>query len=422
MKLLSILILLLSVTSFRVLAQGNFSPYSQLGIGDLEDEFYNRTSGLANTGIAYRSNRFLINNNPASFSGLTDQYFTMETGLRGSFINYTGSTVDLANTQSGDITFRRLTMGIKAAKHWGTSIGLVPFSTQNYEFNVPYFLVGSSTEIANHSYQGHGSVNKAYWANSFEFFHHLSIGVDAGYLFGQLNQKDVLQNFATGQSLISTTNTVNLNNLYMTYGMQLYGKLGKKWDYSLGGTFSNKTRLLASTNKVVLNSDSVALQDFESSSNYLTLPRSYGAGIALTFKQKYTWLADFKYSDWTGVSSINTYPGKDYNLSSSYRGSVGFEISRKKVYYNSRVELSYFQSGLYYGESYLQINGQQIKDMGATMGFGINSLKSPLAYSIVFQYGIKGTTSNNLIRENYANVTFMINYGSIWYTKGKRFD
>jgi len=86
------------------------------------------------------------------------------------------------------------------------------------------------------------------------------------------------------------------------------------------------------------------------------------------------------------------------------------------------VELSYFQSGLYYGESYLQINGQQIKDMGATVGFGINSLKSPLAYSIVFQYGIKGTTSNDLIRQNYTNVTFMINYGSIWYTKGKRFD
>jgi hypothetical protein len=70
----------------------------------------------------------------------------------------------------------------------------------------------------------------------------------------------------------------------------------------------------------------------------------------------------------------------------------------------------------------LQINGKQIKDMGVTVGFGVNSLKSPLAYSVVFQYGIKGTTQNNLIRENYANITFVINYGSIWYTKGKKFD
>jgi hypothetical protein len=419
---LSILILLLSVTSFRVMAQGNFSPYSQMGIGDLEDEFYNRTSGLANTGIAYRSNRFIINNNPASLSGLADQYFTMETGLRGSFINYSGTPVDLSSTQSGDITFRRLVMGVKASKHWGTSIGLVPFSTQNYEFNVPYFLQGSATEIANHYYQGHGSVNKAYWANSYEFFHHLSIGVDAGYLFGQLNQKDILQNFSNGASLASTQNTINLNNLYMTYGMQLYGKMGKKWEYSLGGTYSQTSQLLASTNRVVQNSDSTQLQNYEVSSNYLTLPNAYGAGLALTYKQKYTLLADYKYQDWNAVSTKNQYPGKDYSLTSSYRASVGFEVSRKKTYYNSKVELSYFQSGLYYGESYLQINGQQIKDMGATVGFGINSLKSPLAYSIVFQYGIKGTTSNNLIRENYANITFNINYGQIWYTKGKRFD
>jgi hypothetical protein len=419
---LSILILLLSVTSFRVMAQGNFSPYSQMGLGDLEDEFYNRTSGLANTGIAYRSNRFLINNNPASFSGLSDQFFVMETGLRGSFISYAGQPVTPAATQSADITFRRLVMGIKAAKHWGTSIGLVPFSTQNYEFNSPYFIQGSAIEIANHYYQGHGSINKAYWANSVEFFHHLSLGVDAGYLFGQLNQKDILQNYGTGSSLISTTNTINLNNVYMTYGMQLYGKIGKKWDYSLGGTYSNRSNLLAATNRLVQNSDSSILQNYGVSENYITLPSAYGAGLALTYKQRYTFLADFKYQDWTGVSKENTYPGKDYSLISSYRSSVGFEISRKKTYYNTKVELSYFQSGLYYGESYLQINGTQIRDMGATMGFGMNSLKSPLAYSIVFQYGIKGTTSNNLIRQNYANITFNINYGAVWFTKGKKYD
>jgi hypothetical protein len=60
--------------------------------------------------------------------------------------------------------------------------------------------------------------------------------------------------------------------------------------------------------------------------------------------------------------------------------------------------------------------------MGVTAGIGANSLKSPLAYDIIFQYGIKGTTANNLIRENYADITFILNFGQIWYTKGKKFD
>src|SRR5579871_1356555 len=130
-----LLIGLLAVSSLGMMAQNNNAPYSQLGLGDLDDGYYNRTSGLANTGIAYRSNRFLINNNPASFSGLANQYFTMETSLRGSFIQYAGTPAAPSNTQSGDISFRRLVMGIKAAKNWGTSIGLVPISTQNFEFN-----------------------------------------------------------------------------------------------------------------------------------------------------------------------------------------------------------------------------------------------------------------------------------------------
>jgi hypothetical protein len=421
-KKISIFTSLFLLASAGAWAQGNLSPYSQMGIGDLEDAYYNRTTGLGNTGLAYRSNRFLINNNPASFSALVDQYFTAETGLRASLINYYGTPVDPSSTQSGDITFRRLVMGIKASKHWGTSAGLVPFSTENYEFSVPYNLQGSTTEIANNYYQGHGSINKVYWANSYEFFHHISLGIDAAYLFGQLNQKNILQSPVNGASLVSTTNEVNITNLYMTYGMQIYGNLGKKLTYSLGGVFSNQTKLFSSTRRMVQGPDSSILQNVLVSETYLTLPVSYGAGFQLTYKDKYTLVGDYKHQDWNSVSNVNNYPGKDYSLSNSDRASLGFEISKKKVFYNTRVELSYIQTGLYYGNTYLQINGQQIKDMGITAGFGVNSIKNSLAYSIILQYGIKGTQDNNLIQQRYTNVTFLINYGALWYTKGKKYD
>jgi hypothetical protein len=420
----SILIALLTIISARMMAQNNNSPYSQLGIGDLEDGYYNRTSGMANTGIAYRSNRFLINNNPASFSGLTDQYFTMEVGLRGQYISYAGTQVNVASTESADITFRKLVLGIKLSKHWGSSIGLLPFSTQNYEFAVPYNLVGSTVQIASHFYQGHGSVNRAYFANSYEFFHHLSIGVDASYIFGQLNQNDIIQSTANGATLVSTTNNINLQNAYITYGMQLYGKVGKNWQYSIGGTYAMRADLLAASTKLVLGADSSTLQNIQNDEGYMSLPNAYGVGIALTDKQKYTFLADYRYQDWNGVNAKNasTYPGQGYNITSAERGSVGFEMSKKKAFYNTRVELSYLQAGAYYENSYLQINGKQIIDKGVTFGFGVNSLRSPLAYSVTFQYGIKGTTENNLIRENYANIIVNINFGTIWYTKGKKFD
>jgi hypothetical protein len=419
-----VIIALLTLVSLKMMGQNNNLPYSQLGLGDLDDGYYNRTSGLANTGIAYRSNRFLINNNPASFSALSDQFFTMEIGLRGQYITYAGTQVNVASTESADLTFRKLILGIKLTKHWGSSIGLLPYSTQNYEFSAPYDISGTTITIANHYYQGHGSVNRAYWANSYEFFHHLSIGVDASYIFGQLNQNDIIQASANGVTLVSTTNNTNLQNMYFTYGMQLYGRIGKNWNYSLGGTYSVKTALLAASTKLVLNADSATLQNIQNQEGYMYLPEAWGAGLALTYKQKYTILADYRYQNWNGVAAQNesVYPGQGYAITSAQRGSVGFEISKKKTFYNTRIELSYIQTGLYYENSYLQINGQQIKNYGVTAGFGVNSLKSPMAYSIVFQYGVTGTTQNDLIRENYADVTFLINFGQIWFTKGKKFD
>jgi hypothetical protein len=419
-----ILLALLTLVSVRMMAQNNNVPYSQLGLGDLDDGYYNRTSGLANTGIAYRSNRFLINNNPASFSGLTDQYFTMEIGLRGQYISYAGTQVNVASTESADLTFRKLVLGIKITKHWGSSIGLLPYSTQNYEFAAPYYIQGTTVQIASNYYQGHGSVNRAYWANSYEFFHHLSIGLDASYIFGQLNQNNIIQSSTNGATLVSTTNNINLQNLYLTYGMQLYGGIGKNWTYSIGGTYSAKAALLAASTKLVLNNDSVALQNIQNQEGYMYLPEAWGAGLSLGYKQKYTLVADYRYQNWNGVAAQNesVYPGQGYTIASSERGSVGFEISKKKAFANYRVELSYIQTGLYYENSYLQINGKQIKDYGITAGFGVNSIKSPLAYNIIFQYGIRGTTQNDLIRENYADVTFVMNFGQIWFTKGKKFD
>jgi hypothetical protein len=330
----------------------------------------------------------------------------------------------VASTESADITFRKLILGIKLTKHWGSSIGLLPYSTQNYEFAAPYDIAGTTVQIASHYYQGHGSVNRAYWANSYEFFHHLSIGVDASYIFGQLNQNDIIQSSINGATLVSTTNNTNLQNVYLTYGMQLYGRLGKNWNYSLGGTYSVKTALLAASTKLVLSADSATLQNIQNQEGYMYLPEAWGAGLALTYKQKYTILADYRYQNWNGVAAQNesVYPGQGYAVTSAQRGSVGFEISKKKTFYNTRIELSYIQTGLYYENSYLQINGQQIKNYGVTAGFGVNSLKSPMAYSIVFQYGVTGTTQNDLIRENYADVTFLINFGQIWFTKGKKFD
>src|SRR5882672_834062 len=198
-------------------AQTNNSPYSIIGIGDIEDSYFNRTSGMANTGIGYRNGRSLLNNNPASLSGLENQFFTGEIGIRGKLVNYSGNPINVNNNTSSDITFRRFAAGIKITNHWGTSIGLVPFSSENYEFNAPQPVLGTTGEYANAYSQGYGGINRVYWANAYELFHHLSVGINSSYLFGSISQKTILQNPNSPSTYVSTNRNIFLSNLYFDY-------------------------------------------------------------------------------------------------------------------------------------------------------------------------------------------------------------
>ena len=117
-------ICIVSLSAFQLFGQTNNSPYSILGIGDIEDSYFNRTTGMADTGVAYRANNFLITNNPASFSALTNHLFNAEIAIRGTLITYNGAGVDQNNNQSTDITFKKFIVGTKITKHWGSSAGL----------------------------------------------------------------------------------------------------------------------------------------------------------------------------------------------------------------------------------------------------------------------------------------------------------
>jgi hypothetical protein len=438
MKRLLTILILTGASLTHLTAQTNNSPYSILGIGDLMDNYYGRTSGLANTGFAYRSSWYLINNNPASYSSIDNDMYYGEVGGVAKFVNYYGANVNIDANQSFDITFKKLVLGIKPTKHWGTSLGLLPFSSQYYQFNQPVLAGSGNSPIANLSFNGSGGVNRVYWANAYEFFHHVSIGVDLSYLFGSLQQQLILQDPNVGSEFSSTLNNVYLSSPYITYGLQVYGKIGKKIEYSLGGTFSTKTGMTASLSQIVRAPDSAVLYSGNFPNTTFTLPTTIGAGFMITYNHKYRFLGDYKFENWAsagnpnssnnwqnnGGSILNT-GGFLYQFQNSERISAGFELSNLKTLStgqsNVLYESSFYQAGFYYTDTYLYVYGQPIRDIGATLGLGVNSKRSRLSYLISAQYGVKGESSVQLIKEKYLQFNIAFSYRDAWLTKGRKF-
>ncbi|MDB5223004.1 MAG: hypothetical protein JWN83_1671 [Chitinophagaceae bacterium] len=398
----------------KVDAQNVSSPYSIIGIGDIESSYFNRTSGLANTGIAYRNSQYLILNNPAALSVLQPQLFMIEAASRAKFVTFSGKNLS-TNLTGKDFSIERLSVGTKINKWWGSAVGVMPYSTSNYSFSGTKDLLGTDFTLPV-EYDGSGGINRYYFTNGFKITKNLSIGVNTSFLGGSLKQQDSL----VSPDLTTTLNTsknIYIRNWYLEYGLQYHIPVSKKWDINIGATYAAKKALKAEYSALVTDGLGDTLSNKVTKNTYSTLPTSTGIGIAITKNKKITFLADYKFQNW---ASLNIR-GLNYSLENSSRLSAGIEYSKQMQYKNLSFEAFNVQAGIFYNKSYLKIYNEQLTDAGFTLGGGINSKRSSMSYHFAFEYGIRGS-QYSIIKENYSSFTIGLSYKDFWYTKGKKYD
>ncbi len=406
--------IVLVLASFKSGAQNVSSPYSIIGIGDIETSYFNRTSGMANTGIAYRNNKYIILNNPASLSDIQSQLFLVEIAGRGKFVTYSGSSLP-ANLTGKDFSVERLSMGLRINKWWCSAAGLMPYSTSNYAFSGTKSLPGTNTVLPV-NYSGSGGVNRYYFVNGFKVTKNLSLGLNTSFLGGSLLQQDTLFSPDLNTALYTTKN-IYIRNLYMEYGLQYHIPVTKKWDVNIGATYAQKTALKAQYTALVQDEKGDTLSNQVLKNNFFTLPNTVGFGIAIVKDKKLSFLADYRFQDWSSLN-IN---GLNYQLVNSSRYSAGIEYSRQKNYLNYPYEIFNLQAGVFYNQSYLRINNQQLNDEGFTLGAGVNSKRSTFSYHLAFEYGVRGS-QNTQIKQTYTGFTVGLSYKDFWNTKGRKYE
>lgn len=402
----------------EAIAQNNTSPYSIIGIGDIEKSSFDRTSGMGHAGLALSSNRFFYQANPASYSSLDEHFFYFEVATRYKSVGYTGTPItDFTQNHSSDIQFKKAALAIKIKPRWALSIGVMPYSTSNYSFNATKTIQGSNV-TTNAYYEGSGSTNQFYIANSYTVSKNLSIGLQASYLFGQLQETETISS-DIADSVLTTNRNIFLGNPYLKLGIQYKTKLNKRWSIALGATVSNKTKLRADYGLLVKDGSSVIINNEYYKSNYFTIPLTYSGGMSATMDNAYTFAADYHYEGW----SNQNYKGINYSLVNSRRISAGAEYSKKIAYLNQLYEKYFFQTGVFFSNSYLRIAGQQLNDYGLTFGAGVQLARSGFGLQGALEIGKRGTTDYSLIKENYTQFNVTLSYRDFWVSrKMKKYD
>lgn len=402
-------------------AQNNSSPYSMIGIGDIEKSSFDRTTGMGHAGVALSSGRFIYQVNPASYAALDQHFFHFEASARFKYVSYTGTPIsDISNNKSNDLQFKKVNLGTKITPRWAIGLGLNPYSTVNYSFAGEKPIQGSNL-FASAYYSGTGSTNMAFLTNSFVINKNLNIGLQTSYLFGQIEERETLSGQLTDSAVITNRN-ISVGQARFKLGVQYQAKLNKLWNIAAGGTISNKTDLKANYNLRAVSGNTILLENEYYKTTYFTLPLSYQAGGAVTYRNAFTLALDYQYEGWRETN----YSGVSYVLDNSQRFSGGFEFSKKSSYMNQLYEKYFLQTGLFYSNSYLRINGIQLKDYGLTFGAGAELSRTPLSSLAIqgaIELGVRGTTEKGLIRERYTQFTLSLCYRDFWFSrKMKRYE
>lgn len=406
----------------KATAQNTSSPYSIIGLGDIEKSYFDRTSGLGYGGVALISERYLLVSNPASAAFLPkpsySNSFYFEVAARYKNVNYSGSAVANNTTnQSNDLQFKKIAFAIKPKAKWALSFGLMPFSSSNYSFNGIKKVQGGTFNV-DANYAGTGSTNLIYLTNSFLIAKNLSIGVQSSLLFGQINDKETVYSSIT-DSVLTTNRNIFLSNAYFKGGLLYNLKASKDLKLALGATGSLKTNVNANYQLTVVDGNTTLKSIDEKRNNYTSLPIMGTLGLAATYKNNYTLVVDYTAQNW---SSLN-YRGTNYYLTNSSRISAGIQYANNIAVKDVKggtagtYEKNSFQLGYYYNNSYLNVYGQQIKEWGITMGAGTLLTRSGLGIQGTIEIGSRGNTSNGLIKENITQVGLTISYRDNWFTK-----
>ncbi|MDE7402377.1 MAG: hypothetical protein K2M87_03065 [Muribaculaceae bacterium] len=412
MKKLTTALLLMAASVLTVLADQN-TPYSMYGYGILGDRATSMQRQMGGVGVAMNSGRQVNVMNPASYSAVDSLTFLFDMGADLSIIwSQQGSVKERAT--GGGLDY--VTMQFPLARHFGGSIGLVPYSSVGYAF-------GNEIKHGTMSNQGSGGINELYLGFSGEV-KGFSLGVNVSYDFGNI-VNDVFANPVGGSTKVEHVMRVRDWNILI--GAQYTARFTRNDRIVAGLTWSPKKAMLGRTwvtkQETTLESKPTYLIDTNMRRLYQQ-PNTVGAGLSYTHEKvsRFNVELDYLWQDWSKAKFSSLYADdklvfEGMNFQNRQRWSLGAEIVPKVR--GSYLERVTYRVGAYYADDYLKIKGNGVREYGVTAGFGFPTPEGKTIVNLGLEWKHRQAHPQSLVAENYLNINLGINFNEVWFFKRK---
>ncbi len=406
--------LIVAVTLFVSLGsfaqEGTTSPYSFYGLGELK--FKGTVENRSMGGISMLSDSIHLNlQNPAGLSRLKLVTYAIGGSYKSNKLATDSQTESLS---TGTLDY--LAIGIPMGKFAG-SFGLLPYTSVGYKLK-------SSENEENRQYTGSGGVNKVFMALAYSVTPELSLGVDASYNFGKVENTVFIENgldLSTGRIDNSAISGFNFN-----FGAQYKTMVSTNLELSSAISFTPKTDLTTENTRelftILVNPDTggqviIDKRDLPVANAAITLPSKLTLGMGIG-KPK-NWFIGGEYTNLKTSKFSNPTTSNITNVSFKDASSIkfgGYFIPQYNSFSNYWKRVVY-KAGIRFEETGLQINGEDINEFGISFGVSLPVGKVFSNVNLGLEVGRRGTKNQGLVQENFFNTFISLSLNDKWFQK-----
>ncbi|MFN5885552.1 MAG: hypothetical protein ACK445_09455 [Bacteroidota bacterium] len=413
------LFLLAQCLAFAAISQ-NFtrSPYSAFGIGELHFGGTVKQAGMGQLSLTL-NNPFEINaTNPTSYGSLLQT--VIEAGAE-----YSSGTLSTATASSPaenySFSYFRLAFPVSYKLKWGFGFGLDPYSNTGYDVSSQAVFSDYTATIKQ---KGIGGLTRFYSGTGIALFNGFSVGVQASYIFGTLeNVQSLIIPAQYKRFNLENQNRIIAGDFQFQYSFQYQHNL-KDTNYRviIGGSMTQQSNMSAKREFFAKSMGIGGLMGVVDTIDYqnnisgdIILPTSYGLGIGLHKKDKWFAGAEANYTNW---SDYRIFGSSDSLFNSFGINAGGYWVPNYLDFKNyfSRIE---YRAGIRYDYGSLKIDGEYIGNLGLSVGLGLPLGKTRNKLNLGFEYLVRGTTKAGLIQEEYLRFTLGISVSDKWFTRYK---
>jgi hypothetical protein len=413
--------------------EGTSSPYSFYGIGNLK--FKGTTENRAMGGLSIYTDSIHMNfRNPASYVGNNMSSFNNEARLVKFTVGIGHTTTELETSDSSDnantTTFDYLGLNMPMGK-FGMGFGVIPHSSVGYKLESR-----NSIDTLQYKYSGNGGVNKVFLGFGYLISDNLSIGIDVHYNFGNI-QNSALEFLYDDEQLLldyqaREINRSDLSGINYNLGISYKPMINEKTQLVTSFTYSPSYNLISKNKRTFasvivsettgieypINEIEVDLLSLGLEETDLKMPSKMSIGVGIGSVRNWFIGSEYNIIKSSVFSSDLLDIQNTYFEDSSVLSIGGFYIPDYNSF-NKLWQRIVYRSGIYFEKTGLNINNQSIKEFGISFGLGIPVSRLFSSMNTVIEIGKRGTTDQNLVKENFINFQLSLSLNDRWFIKRK---